>query len=549
MADEIVKLCVIDDIRSVVDMISRKPSWAEHGIQMAGTALDGEEGVRMVREVKPDIVLTDIRMPKMDGIEMTRQILSIAPMTKIIILSAYTDFSYTKQAIRLGAFDFVKKPFSVGEIVGTVLKAKEAFLQSKEERDRLQELEMRQRQSLPVLQQEHLTLLVHHPHNGTGIVAQWEQLAIGLEPDSFNVFVAEFDHFMEKYKLRPAWEVELMRFSLRNVLEETVTLWTKGVIFRESANQFVCIMNCADDHEAVAISEACRVNVQRYTHSTVSIGVGRCVRQVSELPDAYQKAVSALSYHFFTEGNSVAKYSEALGDGKRSGMMPNYSAATEQEFLFALKSGNNGKCRLILEQIFNDLMQRVPLPEPRHVEHLCFELSAKICRTMLELFGEQRVRELEQRWIGNSKREHATFLEMQRVVLGLCEEGCSWIGQERSDESSKLIYAARDYICTNLHHNLSLEHCAGKFNLSQGYFSNLFKKVLGISFQQFVMHQRMERAKHMLIEGYQVQEIAQSLGYEHRRYFSEVFKKHTNMTPSEFKIYSTGIADLPIDLD
>ncbi|MEC0170775.1 MULTISPECIES: helix-turn-helix transcriptional regulator [Paenibacillus] len=87
---------------------------------------------------------------------------------------------------------------------------------------------------------------------------------------------------------------------------------------------------------------------------------------------------------------------------------------------------------------------------------------------------------------------------------------------------------------------LSLEQVAKQINLSQGYFSNLFKKVQGISFQQYVMYEKMEKAKAMLIGGRQVQEIAQDLGYEHRRYFSEVFKKYTGMTLSDFKLHYLG---------
>ncbi|KWX83970.1 AraC family transcriptional regulator, partial [Paenibacillus riograndensis] len=132
-----VKICVIDDIKSVVDMITRKPQWQEYGIEVAGTALDGEEGLQMVREMKPDIVLTDIRMPRMDGLEMTRAILEFAPHCKIIILSAYSEFSYAQQAIRLGAMDFVKKPFSLEEIVNVVLKAKALCLEEREEQEKI----------------------------------------------------------------------------------------------------------------------------------------------------------------------------------------------------------------------------------------------------------------------------------------------------------------------------------------------------------------------------------------------------------------------------
>ncbi|MDQ0061427.1 response regulator [Paenibacillus harenae] len=544
-----IKLVVIDDIRSVVEMVSRKPPWQEHGIGVAGTALDGEEGIRLIEETKPDIVLTDIRMPKMDGLAMTKAILSVAPATKVVILSAYTDFAYAQQAIRLGAFDFLKKPFSIDEIVKTVLNAKKALLDEREENERRREMERERRLGLPMLQQEHLSLLIHHPFGAEKAAQQWKQLGIGLETAHFNVFVVEFDHFMEKYKARPAREIELMRFSLKNVLEETVSQRTKGVVFREASNRFVCIMNCSDIKEAESISEACRRNTQQYTHSTVSIGVGLCVGSIQELPDAYQQAVSALSYHFYTDGNGVTSYTVVKGEGEALSLLPNYSLAAEQEFLFALKSGNSGKCRLLLERIFNDMLQSEPLPAPQHVESLCFELSAKICRTMQELFPQARVHELEKRWLAGTAGTSSTFMEMREMVQGLCEEACGWTRQERLDESSKLIYEAKDYICDNLHVDLSLEHCAKRFNISQGYFSNLFKKVLGISYQQFVIHQRMERAKDLLIGGYQVQEIALLIGYEHRRYFSDAFKKHTNMTPSEFKIYSTGIADAPLELE
>lgn len=143
------KLCIIDDIKSVVEMISRKPAWQEHGIEVAGTALDGEEGLRIIRETRPDIVLTDIRMPRMDGLKMTRAILEDLPDCKIIILSAYSEFAYAQEAIRLGALDFVKKPFSLDEIVNVVLKAKELCREERQETARLAVMESKIRRACP----------------------------------------------------------------------------------------------------------------------------------------------------------------------------------------------------------------------------------------------------------------------------------------------------------------------------------------------------------------------------------------------------------------
>lgn len=541
-----IKLCIIDDIRSVVDMISQKPPWEEHHIEVVGTALDGEDGIRLVKETKPDIVLTDIRMPKKDGLAMTQEILVSAPSTKIVILSAYTDFSFTRQAIRLGAFDFVKKPFSIDEIVQVVLKAKASFEEERQGQSKAIEMEQQVRKSLPVLQQEYLSLLVHHRTNAITAFQKWQTLRIQLAPQNFNLFIVELDRFMDKYKAQPAREVELIRFSLRNILEETIASFISGgVVFSEALNRFICLINCEDMRIAEQISEACRLNIYQFTNSTISIGIGSCVASIDELPDSYEQALSALAYHFYSDGNGVNSYSGIANEEKT---LLNYTASTEQEFLMALRSGNREKCRLILEQIFNDLLQRDPLPKPQQVENLCYELSSKICRVMLEQFPSDRVKRLEERWNHVKRTGVISFQIIRDTVKDICLEACSWIEQERSDESTKLIYQAKDYICANLHLNLSLDYCAKQFNLSPGYFSNLFKKVLNISFQRFVIHQRMEKAKEMLIDDYQVQEIARELGYEHRRYFSEIFKKHTNMTPSEFKLYSTGKISQPIDL-
>lgn len=174
------KLCIIDDIRSVVEMISRKPGWQEHGIEVSGTALDGEEGLRMIRETRPDIVLTDIRMPRMDGLQMTRAILDFLPDCKIIILSAYSEFTYAQEAIRLGALDFVKKPFSLDEIVNVVLKAKELCRQERQKTARLAVMESKIKESMPILRQEYLTFLLHHQTTEADARSRWAYLDIPL---------------------------------------------------------------------------------------------------------------------------------------------------------------------------------------------------------------------------------------------------------------------------------------------------------------------------------------------------------------------------------
>ncbi|AIQ30572.1 response regulator [Paenibacillus sp. FSL H8-0259] len=531
------KLCIIDDIKSVVEMISRKPAWQEHGIEVAGTALDGEEGLRIIRETRPDIVLTDIRMPRMDGLKMTRAILEDLPDCKIIILSAYSEFAYAQEAIRLGALDFVKKPFSLDEIVNVVLKAKELCREERQETARLAVMESKIRESLPILRQEYLTFLLHHQTTEADARSRWAYLDIPLAQHDFFVFVAEIDHFAEKLQGQPVQEVELLRFSLHNILEETISAWTRGVIIREATDRYVCIMNGSAPDTAALITEACCTNVSQFSRNTLSIGVGPGVSAIHELATAYRQALSALGYHFYTGGNGVYHYGNIEN---KPLSLHSYSAAAEQELLFALRSGNSGKSLQVLDQLFSELLDSELLPEPRYVESVGYELSSKICRVLLEQFPYEQVEPLERGIEAMKNRVHPSLLDIRSLLSGLCREACALVEEARSLESTRIIHQAIAYIRSHLDTGLSLEQVAKQINLSPGYFSNLFKKVQGGSFQQYVMHEKMEKAKAMLIGGLQVQEIAQDLGYEHRRYFSEVFKKYTGMTPSEFKLHYLG---------
>jgi two-component system response regulator YesN len=379
--------------------------------------------------------------------------------------------------------------------------------------------------------------LLHHSTNAASALKRWEYLDIHLEPSHFVVFIVEIDQFMDKYHALPAQEIELIRFSLQNIMEETIAGSTKGMIFRESILRYVVVMNSSNSQTSADIAEACRLNIEQYTRFTVSIGVGLEVAGIQDLPASYQQALTSLSYHFYTEGNGVFSYTNIP---RKSRGVPNYSFSKEQEFLFALRSGNSEKSKLLLEEIFNELVALEPLPEPKYVENVCYELASKIFRVILEKFPYESVQQLEGQIHDIQNKDQPSLQELKSLLSNLCSEGCGWIEKERSHESTRIIHQAKAYISANLHMDLSLEHCAKQVNLSQGYFSNLFKKVLGISFQQFVIQEKMEKAKSMLIGDYQVQEIAQELGYEHRRYFSDIFKKYTGMTPSEFKMSYIG---------
>jgi two-component system, response regulator YesN len=531
------KLCIVDDIRSVVDMIKNKIPWADYGIEVAGSALNGEEGLELIKETQPDIILTDIRMPKMDGLEMTREILAMLPSCKMIILSAYTDFEYAQKAIQYGAIDYIKKPFSVEQIIEVVLKAKAAWESEQQNRSHVLELERKMKESMPALRQEYLSLLVHHQTDERELEAWWDFLDMERIAPPYAVMTIQIDQFIDKYSDYLVKELELVRFSLQNIVEETITSCTKAVIFREAFNRYVCILQVPSEDMLLTIAERCCSNIATYTKFTISVGVGSPVEAVRELPRSYQQSVHALSYHFYTGGNGAFSYRASTADKQAQWFYTEESAAA---FLFAFRSGNREKCIEWAAHVFDEMGKALAPPEPAAVEGLLQGLSLRMLSILLEKFERQHLVEFEEKVQEVQHEELRALQEYREWFLQLCDIGCRSIVQERASESQKIIYRSVEYIQSHLELDLTLEHCAKQVNLSWGYYSNLFKKVMGTPFQQFVTQAKMERAKAMLIEDYQVQEIAQQLGYEHRRYFSEVFKKQVGLTPTEFKEASMG---------
>ena len=262
---DIATLCIIDDIPSVVEGIATQIDWAGCGIRVAGTALDGEEGLQLIRRERPDIVLTDIRMPNMDGIEMMTKLKEAEIPSKMIFFSGYTDFEYAQQAVRLGAFDYLTKPHSLQQITDIVLKARETVLAERREQARLREIEGKVKDSLPILRQEFFNLLLRHPTSASSVQRRWAFLQIDMPQTDLAVMVIEIDQFDKRCGHLPIEEIELIRFSLQNIVEETIGARTSGVVFRETMSRFVAVYHAPDAFDtsswpssAASISRASR---------------------------------------------------------------------------------------------------------------------------------------------------------------------------------------------------------------------------------------------------------------------------------------------------
>lgn len=528
MIKRLFTMVVIDDIRAVVNGISRDMDWSGLGIEIVGTASSGEKGLALVREKLPDIIVTDIRMAKLNGIEMMRELRPQLPEAKFIFISGYSDFDHAQDALRLGAFDYILKPFTPQQLAGVVRKAAEELEADRRQNEQLSDMQQKLRESMPLLRQEYLSLLVRFTASPETLHRRWEFLQLDMEPSPLAVVVLEMDHFVQKSEGIPVNDAELLRFAVQNIVEETVLRTAKGILFRESVHRFVLIVNTAGGVNALAIAEECRENAERYSKCTVSAGVSRTVQGLDELPGAYQQAVEALTYTFYTGGNSVFFWEHIR---QRPEVLPRPDADLEKELIYALRSGNAAQAEKALLALLETAGTTEELPSPDSAKALCVELAALIRNAVPELTESPELTELMK-----ALTSPRTLLsDLRESLKMLCRMSCTQVQSRLQFTAQETIQTAVRYIRDHLHLNLMVGDYAAHVHLSTSYFSNLFKKVTGLSVGTFVIQAKMEQAKLLLAGDMPITEIAESLGYEERSYFSDVFKKTTGLTPTEFR--------------
>jgi two-component system response regulator YesN len=525
------KMILIDDIQSVTEGIATQIDWESHGITICGKARNGEDGLHLIESCRPEIILTDIRMPKLDGITLTEQVKKLLPESKVLLITGFTDFEYAQQALRLGALDIITKPFSLRQIENAVLEAKRILLDERQKSNNLAQMEQRIKESMPVLRQEYFQLLIRHQSERDSSRKRLDFLGVKLEPEHLAVMVLEIDRFGDECKSFSIREIELTRYALHSIVEETILAHANGVVFRESWNRFVAVFNVPELIDISSLAELCRDHINRFTRYTVSIGLGREVGQIHELSDSYDGALAALSFHFYTGGNGVFLFNDAISTERHLTL---YSHDEEQELSLAIRSGNKLRAISLLESLFVRLSILEPLPEPAKLVTICCELGFMMLRTLQEKLPLNETAVFEKK-LQDIRSRSTSFSGLKSEIIEICVKGCERIEALYRNEANRIIDQTVNYIRNNLHEDLIVAHCAKRVHLSESYFANLFKKITGSTFNQFVTQERIEQAKRLLIDGIPVQEVSEMLGYLGRRYFSDLFRKHTGLTPSEFR--------------
>lgn len=543
------KLILADDEADVREGLIGQVDWASLGFMVMDTAENGKEAAELIEKHVPDVVVTDIQMPFMSGLQLSEWIRVYYPSTKIIILTGFEEFEYAQQAIRLQIDEYILKPFSAGELAAVLQKVRRQIDEEMAARENVQTLTEHYRQSLPILQSLFLSSLVSRRLPETEAREKSRHYELDIEGQGYMASVISVDSLQlaeqkegdfsadGSSSLRNMKDNQLQLFAVLNIADEIIKQEQFGRVFIHHDVVVLLSISAVQDKEHITartleILEEIRFSVERYLKLSVTVGAGSVAMNLSDLVTSYEEAQQALDYRLILGHNKVIWIHDVES---RQSMPFIYDDTREKELIRCLKVGSDGELHQLLNELFSVLVDSKVSYEDFQV-HLLEMLTtvirvAKEFRVNLDqLFGDEGA------LLGHfAKITHA--IEAKTWFIGICAKLRSSIASDRQSSYSQLVAEAKEYIEANYHNSdISINRVCKHLHISTGYFSNIFKKEMKMTFVNYLLGIRMEAAQYLLRNTeLKAFEIAEKVGFTDPNYFSFCFRKKFGISPKEYR--------------
>ncbi len=545
-----VKLFLVEDEIVMRDGIKQQINWEKEDIEFVGEASDGELAWPMILETKPDILLTDIKMPFMDGLELSALVKKELPDTSIIILSGYDEFTYAQQAVSLGVTDYLLKPLPPGKLLECIRRVQEKIEQERAQSESVwsEELAREQKDAEKNLL---FRALVTNDRSLKEIVSMADHLQIHISARYYAVML------MAVRGKENAFPDEDLRREIAQATEKS-----DGWIFFDRNENGYAMIGTANSLEEIQNSEKMLIeNLRKLAEAdsvnTWFIGVGETVNRISDIDKAYYSANKAMSYRFIDGLNRVVYADEACraktkeekadsagGSGLTAmpeGPVLDVSGAVQndnsREMLENfLRTGTYEEAEPFMEGVFGSIGEN-NLNSYVFLTYLSMDLYFTMVRFLKEM--GRRTDEIDEKFgdINTLVKNQVRADEARAYLTSYLKELIHLRDHNTQKRYGKILREAVSYIDENYdREDISLNKVAETVGLSQNHFSSIFSQEMGMTFIEYLISRRMEKAKELLrTTQMRSSEVAYKVGYKDPHYFSATFKKIQGMTPREYR--------------
>lgn len=528
---ELYNVLLVDDEADVLQAMKKKIDWEALGFCLAGTAENGQEALEMAEQLHIDVVMTDIKMPYMDGLTLCKNLKQSYRNMKVIIYSGFDDFEFAREAVHLEAEEYLLKPISAGDMEAAFSKVRKKLDQEYDEYRNLNRLSEYYRKSLPAMREQLVMGILEGRIAGERARAMMETYEICLDSPFYVVAALYMDVNPREEQPQPA---QLFTLSLKDMVQDYLKNRTR--FFSTSFLDQVIVIFMLDEREEIDqvlyhLDQICKMGF-RVLKSSVTAAVGQICANTDALHTSYEEAVNAMEYRSIL-GSGQVLYINDIEPCSEENIL-----VTEHEFqnlVHAVKLGNRDETNAAIAQIMDSI--RKERISPGQYQLLFMELLS-------ELMKIGRAYKLHPNQIFG---EHAgSWQELYRMVTvdeleGWLQEVCTnlrhVLRHERRDSAARLTEQAKAYIEEHYKESdLSADSLCRCLNVSAAYFSTIFKREVGMSFVAYLTKIRLEHALELLrTTEDKTYIIASRVGYMEPNYFSYVFKKQYGISPSKYR--------------
>ncbi|WP_373237661.1 response regulator [Hungatella hathewayi] len=532
-------IILVDDEEEVRKSIIKQIDWESAGFQVVGDAENGEDALEKIEVLEPDVVLTDIRMPYMDGLTLAEKIRQRYPSTKVVIFSGYDDFEYAQKAIKLNVTEYILKPVNVEELTSILKRIKSNLDEEIEEKRNVSRLRENYRKSLPIIREQFFNDMVHRRLADDLIESKLREYDIPITGARKWIIAAidvEKSDDRSKKTLSLHEEEELIPISVMQIVREKLKSYCRFSLFQSTAEAGMVVIAALDDDNTTTglidvLGDICK-ETKRILEVPVTIGIGHSVTGLSKIAGSYQSAVEALGYKAVV-GSGITIYindMEPVGSGKLE-----FDNSDESDFISAVKFGPDEKIEAVMVRISGKLESaRVHYRQQQvyvfGVLNTVIQMIQQYDLNLEEILGG----ELEYLNVIDKLQKREEFGEW---LLKTARKMNQAINQERDMTTRQVIQQARQYIMDNYQNpDLSVEMICRHLHMSPAYFSTMFKKETGQAYIAYLTEIRLNKAVELLNKtDDKTYVIASKVGYQEQNYFSYVFKKKFGVSPTKFR--------------
>lgn len=535
-----IKVFLVEDEMVIRRGIKNSIDWEKEGYIFCGEASDGELAYPMIIKEKPDILITDIRMPFMDGLELCKLVKKELPNIKILILSGYDEFDYAKEAIRLGVTEYLLKPISSGKLLEALNGVSESIRREKEDKDLVRKNMEEMRENTEHEKQKFFEQMIAGNLSMADALETGKKYEMNLSAGMYNLLLFRFTLGEENRKSgellgEAEYAIEKLTERLEYVFE-----------FQRGVEGWAFLL-MADNEEQMServkeLSKVLEEIMKNYSTIAYFGGIGQPVARLRELEESFREAERALAARFTMELNRIISVEDIR-------MAQNVDTLDDIEIT---SFGEIEKTRTMLEKFLNNGAEDEidefvdvyinELPEEnlksvlmrQYIIMDAYIVMMSFCEKIEGIEGEMQAQSEE---LKNSMKTIQTLEEIKNYIRMLLKKIIGVRDTISGRRYSDIIEIAKDQIRkTYMSDEISLNTIAAEVGMSPSYFSSIFSKEMGKTFVEYLTEIRMDRAKELLMcSSMKTSEIGYEVGYKDPHYFSYIFKKTQNCTPKEFR--------------